>query len=152
MLHDVREILAEEESRSCERLGLASDQLEIPCSIAVALGHAPARIAGALALRAVARKRDQGSVEIHELVRAGRASSEAPRGVGGQRDQELQAPDPASLVAIVVHLRDTNGEGLTESRRLERDEPCRPAWPVVETGRRVDEQITSHDGSRGGSP
>src|SRR2546426_5701296 len=116
LLHDARHILDEEKPRSRERLGVTSDEVHIPRSVAVALRHARARIAAALTLHPVARKRDEGSVEVHELVRVGRAATEAPWCVCGQRGYQLQAPDTAQLVAVDVHLGDTRGERLTEAR------------------------------------
>src|SRR5437667_331373 len=103
LLHDTRHVLDEEKPGSSERLGMTPDEFHIPGSVAVALGHARARIAPALALHPVARKRNEGAVEIHELVRIGGTATEAPRCVRRQRGQEFQAPDAAQLVAVGVH-------------------------------------------------
>src|SRR5438093_1499110 len=123
--------------RSPERLGLASDELRIPRPVAVALGHARAWIAAAFALRPVARKRDEGSVEVHELTRVDRAATDAPWGVRRQRGQELQASDAAQLVAVGIDLGDANGERTAEPRRLQRDDAVRPSRPVVDAVRLV---------------
>src|SRR5439155_1711250 len=118
--------------RARARLGLTFDELHVLRSVAIALDHARAWIATALALRPVARKRDEGSVEVHELTRVHRAATEAPRSVGRQLGQELQAPDTAHLVAVGVHLRHANGERPAEPRRLQRDDTVRPSRPVVD--------------------
>src|SRR5436309_2099647 len=133
LLHDARHVLDEEKPRSRERVRVTPDALHIPRSIAVALDHAGARVAPALALRPVPWERDEGSVEIHELLGIGRAGAETPRSVGRQGRQELHAADTAELVAVGVHLRHTNRKRLAEPRRLQRDDAVRPSRPVVDT-------------------
>src|SRR3989442_1139999 len=43
LLHDTRHVLDEEKPGSSERLGVTPDELHIPGSVAVALGHARSR-------------------------------------------------------------------------------------------------------------
>src|SRR4029453_8957751 len=94
-----RHVLDEEKPGARERLGVTPHEVHVSRAVAVALGQTRARIAPALALRAVARQRNEGAVEVHELVRIGGTATEAPRGVRRQRGEELQAPDTAQLVA-----------------------------------------------------
>src|SRR5262249_61035751 len=85
LLHDAGRVLLEKKSGSRERLGLTPGELHIPRSIAVTVDHARPRVAAALALGAVARERDEGSVEVHERARIGHAPTHAPGGGRRQR-------------------------------------------------------------------
>src|SRR5262252_4782743 len=144
LLDHARHVLREKKPRSRERLGLAPDQLTISRSVAVALDHARARITATLALRSVARERYEGSVEVHERARIGRAPAEAPGGVSRQRGEELQAPDAAELVAVDVHLGDTREERPAEPRRLERDDALRPLRAEIDAVRFLGDPRPAH--------
>src|SRR5262245_12802953 len=91
---------------------MAPNQLHVPAAVAVALDQARARVAGALALGAVARERDEGSVEVHQLVQVDRAAAQVPGRVCREGCEQLQAAEAAELVAVGVHLGNANGNGL----------------------------------------
>src|SRR5262245_13824717 len=101
------------------RLGVALAQLQLARAVTIALQHARSGIAGALALGPVARERDEGPVEVHELVRVHRAPAKVPRRVRRERGEQLHAAEAAELVAVGVDLRDANGKRLAEAGRLE---------------------------------
>ena len=93
---------------------------EIVFAAGVALSNRQARIAGMLAVGSGFRERHIGAEEGDALVgRAGGWVAEIPSGIGGEGNGDLRQMNAGAVGAIGIDLREKDGEGCADDRRLD---------------------------------